>query len=137
MIECTQLRSQILTLLDGIVGTYRYSDGYTEPAIAVLPDINAGWNYPNGGTVTTGIECIITRPYPSVVPLIGGKMKPLRWAITLKQWNAQDSLLEATEALVDGLDYLMTSPKLVPPSPALGIIEQVKFEILEYEFLSA
>jgi len=137
VIICTDLRTQILSLLSGIIGTYRYSDGYTESAIAVLPDPNVGWDFPGNGTVTDGIEVIITRPYPGAVPLYGGRMKPLRWGITLKQWDSQQGLLEATEALVDGLDYLMTSPKLVPPNAALGIIEQVTFQILEYQFLAA
>lgn len=136
MIVCTDLRSQIVSLMEGLIGTYEHTDGYIEPAIAVLPDSESGWNYPSTGTVATGIEVVITRPYPGAIPLLNNeRMKPLRWGITLKQWDSSKSLLDATTALVDGLAYHhMTLPRLVPPNAALGIIEQVTFELIEWEF---
>lgn len=134
MISVTTLRSQVLTLLTGLIGTYSYSNGDTAPALAVLPDPNKGWNYPLSDCVTTGIEVVITQPYPSVTPAYGGKVKPLRWDITLKQWNGDGSLLEAVAALIDGLDYLLSPLRLVPPNPNLGIIEQASFQILEWDF---
>lgn len=138
MIDCTQLRSQILTLLADIIGTYRYSDGYEEAAIAVIPDEDRGFDVPGNGTRSQGIEIIISRPVPEVKHfLAGGKQLTYRWIITLKQWDASKSLIEATQILIDNLDYLITSPKLVPPNAALGIIEQMTMQIVEHDFQKA
>lgn len=138
MIDFLTLKSQIVSLLAGHIGTYKFKEGDTERAIAVLPDPDHGYNYPNNGTETTGIEVVVIRPMPKITHFLGGDVqKEYRTAITLKQWNADSSLLEATEALVNGLvgqNYLITSPKWVPPNPAMGIIEQVFMELVEYEF---
>lgn len=134
MITPIELRSQFLTLLSGFVGSYKFSDGSIQSAIAILPDEDYGWDFPNNGTVTTGIECVIIRPTPSINELIGGRQKKYEWAVTLKQWNASNNLLAATEVLVNGLDYLLTTPRTVPPNPALGNIETCKFELIEYTF---
>ena len=62
-------------------------------------------------------------------------LKELRWGITLKQWNQNGNLLQATNRLVIGLrDYLVTPPQQLPPDDSLGILEQVRFEIVEYEY---
>lgn len=135
MIVCTDLRSRILELLDGLVGTYRYSDGYTEPAIAVIPDDQHGYDVPGNGTRTEGIEVIIQRPVPQVNHFLnGGKQLTHRWNIVLKQWDASKSLIEVVTILIEELDYLLSSPKLVPPNAALGIIEQCNFSIVEFEY---
>lgn len=132
MITPLELRSQFLAILTGIIGTYKFSDGRIEDAIAILPDEDHGWDFPNNGTDVVGIECVIVRPSPSITQLLGGIQKKYEWACTLKQWDASNNLLAATEALVNGLDYLLTSPRPVPPNPALGNIETCKFEIQEY-----
>lgn len=132
MITPIELRSQFLTLLSQLIGSYKFSDGHCQSAIAILPDEDYGWDFPNNGTVTTGIECVIIRPSPSITELIGGRQKKYEWAVTLKQWDASNNLLAATEALVKNLDYLLTTPRTVPPNPALGNIETVKFELCEY-----
>lgn len=134
MITPIELRTSFLNLLSGIIGTYKFSDGATQSAIAILPDEDYGWDFPNNGTVTTGIECIIIRPSPSIKELIGGRQKKYEWAVTLKQWDASNNLLAATEMLVNKLDYLLTTPRTVPPNPALGNIETCKFEIVAYEY---
>lgn len=135
MIVALELRSQFLTILNGLIGTYRFSDRSTQPALAILPDSNHGWGFPNNGTVTTGIECLIIRPYPGAISLLGGRHKPMSWNIELKQWDATKNLIEATERLVNKIDYQITSPRLVPPNPGLGIIEQVKFSIIEHAYI--
>lgn len=135
MIVCTRLRSQILELLQDLIGTYRYSDGYTEPAIAVIPDDDRGYEVPGNGTRTEGIEVLISRPAPEVRHFLAGdRQLTYRWIITLKQWDSSKSLLDAIDILVQELDYLISSPKLVPPNAALGIIEQCSFFITEHEF---
>lgn len=136
MIVCTDLRSHILELLDGAIGTYRYSDGYTEPAIAVIPDNDRGYEVPGNGTRTEGIEVIIQRPVPQINHFLGGsKQLTHRWNIVLKQWDASKSLIEVVSILIEELDYLLSSPKLVPPNAALGIIEQCSFSIVEHSLL--
>lgn len=132
MITPLEVRSQFLTLLDGLIGSYRFSDGRIETAIAILPDEDHGWDLNN--KTTTGIECVIIRPYPSIRELIGGREKKYEWSITLKQWDASNNLLAATEKLVNNLPYLLTTPRTVPPNPALGNIESCKFKFVEYEY---
>lgn len=135
MIDCLTLRYQLVSLLAGLLGQYHFSDGTTGDAIAILPDDAEGFNYPGNGTETEGIECVVIRPYPTINSLLGGdRIKPYRWQVTLKQWNPNGSLLDAVERLVNNLDYSITSPSWVPPNAALGIIEQVRFEVLEFEF---
>lgn len=138
MIDALALRTSIVEILGGLIGTYTFTDQSTGDAIAVLPDPSYGFSYPNGGTETTGIEVVVIKPVPKITHLLGGDLqKEYRTAITLKQWNPSSSLLEATEKLVDGLSaFLLTSPKWVPPNPAMGIIEQVFVELVEYEFQS-
>lgn len=138
MIEVIALRQSIQALLAGLVGTYTHGDGYVEDAIAVLADPTYGYDYPNNGCVTKGIECVVLRPFPKLIPLLGGaSMKEYRWAIALKQWDARGNLLEATEALVNGLPYLVGSPVWVPPDANRGIIEQVRLEVIEWDFCPA
>lgn len=135
MIDCLTLRSQFTSLLAGLLGEYHFSDGTTGEAIAVLPDDTLGYNYPGNGTDTEGIECVIVRPYPTIQHLLGGdRTLSYKWQITLKQWNSNGSLLEAANRVVAGLDYCMSSPAWVPPNANLGIIEQVSFQLVEYEF---
>ena len=136
MLVCTDLRDSILQLLDGMIGTYLYSDGYSESAIAIIPDQNHGYEVPGNGTRTEGIEVIIVRPVPQVSHFLTGRQLKSQWNIVLKQWDASQSLIEAATILVEKLDYLLTSPKLVPPNNALGIIEQCSFTVIDYEYQS-
>lgn len=135
MLVCTDLRDSILTLLDGMIGTYRYSDGYTESAIAIIPDNSHGYEVPGNGTRTEGIEVIIQRPVPQISHYLGGgKQLIYRTGIILKQWDSSRSLIEPVTILMQELDYLIFSPKLVPPNSALGIIEQCSLTITDYEY---
>lgn len=136
MIDALVLRSDIIALLGNLLGTYSFPDnGGTDHAIAVLPDADAGWNYPPSGTKITGVEVVIVRPYPGVSPLLGGdRTKTYVWHITLKQWSSASNLLAATEALVNGLDYFISDPIPAPPNAGLGILEQVKIDIAEYTY---
>jgi len=134
MITPIEIRNQFLSLLGSVIGQYKFTDGRIQSAIALLPDENHGWDFPNNGTVTAGIEAVIIRPYPGVTELIGGRQKKYEWAVTLKQWDASNNLLAATEQLVNNLTYLLTTPRTIPPNAALGNIETVKFEIIEYVY---
>lgn len=134
MLVCTDLRDSILELLDGMIGTYRYSDGFIEQAIAIIPDQNHGYDIPGNGTRTEGIEVIIQRPVPQINHYLCGKQLIHRWNVVLKQWDPSKSLIEPVTILMQELDYLISSPKLVPPNAALGIIEQCSFTIADYEY---
>ena len=135
MIDAIALKTEISILLTGLLGTYTFSDGYVEPAIAVIPDNTTGYNYPDNGTVTTGMEVVIVRPIPTVENLLGGdRLKSYRWDIVLKQWSDTTSLLDATEALVNGLSHSIAKVSSTPPNGALGIIAQVRIELSEYVY---
>lgn len=130
--EIMELRSSLINLLSGILGTYKFPDRTTDSAISILPHKTHGWNFPPSGTEVSGIEIIIVRPPPAIKELLGGRQKKYEWALTLKQWDGKGNLLEAIEKITDGLDYLLTSPRLIPPNPALGSLESAKLEIIEY-----
>lgn len=134
MIEPLILRNDIITLLGNLLGTYTFPDnGGTDHAIAILPDADAGWNYPPSGTKIAGVEVVIVRPYPDASQLLGGdRMKTYTWSLTLKQWDSRGDLLDATESLVNGLDYFISKSIPAPSSAGLGSLEQVKIDITEY-----
>ena len=139
MIDPLTLRSRIQQICTPCLGQYTFSvNGVvdSEPAIAILPDDEYGWHYPPSGTKTSGVEVVITLPYPKLKPMLNNAyLKEFRWGITLKQWNQNGNLLQATNRLVIGLrDYLVTPPQQLPPDDSLGILEQVRFEIVEYEY---
>lgn len=135
MLEPLILREQLLALLVDHLGTYTFSDGFQDVAIAVFPNPESGYEYPLPGTKTDGLEVIIVRPVPEITPLLGaGIVKTYRWEIILKQWDSSKDLMLAIEALFDGLPHLVKSPVHAPPNASLGIIEQAKFEIVEYEY---
>ena len=135
MINALQLKTEVATLLAGLLGTYTFSDGVVEPAIAVIPDDTTGYNYPDGTTVTSGMEVVIIRPIPTVENLLtGDRMKIYTHSIVCKQWDDTKSLLEATEALVDGLSHPISKVSSTPPNSTLGIIEQCRIELVEYVY---
>lgn len=135
MLDALTLRSQVVQILDGQLGTYAFPCGDSDVSVAVLPDPELGAEYPPQGTKTEGIEVVISIPSPGYAPRLGRSLvKPYRWGLLLKQWNENGNLLEATETLVAGLDYLLSAPIPVPRNDLLGIVEQVKVEILEFDF---
>ncbi len=136
-IAAIDLRDECLSLLQGQLGTYTFEDGSVVDAIAIIPDPDLGYDYPRAGTHPSGVELIIQIPYPDAKPLLGlGINKPRTWQIYLKQWDNTKNLIDATNTLINGLPYLLTKIVPVPPNENLGTIEQVRIELMDYEFAS-
>lgn len=139
MIEPLILRNELLTLLKNNLGKYILPNGAKIEAICVLPDPSRGWNYPEEGTKTIGLECIIKQPAPSPTPNLGGEItKEYCWEILLKQWDSNQNLLNLSETLLRFASekYQLKEFTYIPPSNKLLTIEQCKITLEEYQIVS-
>lgn len=126
-----QLRAEVLDLLtneqwgDRLLGTYTFSNGQTDDAIAVAAN-----NYPPAGTLVTGLEVVIEFDYGQrIVPLTGGNLIHSSTQLHLKQWDIEQTTTEASDRLVDGLDYPMEVSPRVIRSDVLDNIESRKITL--------
>lgn len=135
MIEAINLRNDILAILANKLGEYTFPNGAKTKAIATLPDPQLGYQYPPNGTKISGLEIVIKRPYPEAKGNLGGdRTSSYTWEIHLKQWDTQDSLIEAIGLLSGDLpgDYLIERVSFMPPSEKLLTVEQCKVFIQEW-----
>lgn len=135
MIDILILRADVLAILVDLLGTYTFPDRTTAPSIACLPDPEKGWNYPENGTKTSGLEVVIKQPYPDVEANIGGdRTFTNSWEIHLKQWNTNQSLLSAIAKLTNELpaQYLIERVSQMPASDKLLTVEQCKIYLIDW-----
>lgn len=136
VIETLTLRNDILAILANRLGDYVFPDGGTDKAIACLPDPDKGWNYPENGTKVSGLEVVIKQPYPDVEANIGGdRTFTNSWEIHLKQWDTNQSLVEAIGLLSGELpaDYLIERVSPMPASDKLLTVEQCKIFLRDWQ----
>ncbi|MBD2771138.1 hypothetical protein [Iningainema tapete] len=134
MIDPLVLRASIKIILESQIGTYQFRGGMTE-AIAILPDPQLGWQYPEQGTKVTGLEVVIKQPVPEVQSNIGGdRTKEYAWSIHLKQWDTTKSLRQAVDLLIDNLpgEYFIERVSMMPASDKLLTVEQCKIFLKEW-----
>ncbi|MEH1808426.1 hypothetical protein [Nostoc sp.] len=135
MIDILILRADVLAILEDLLGTYTFPDRSTSPALACLPDPEKGWNYPENGTKTSGLEVVIKQPYPDVEANIGGdRTFTNTWEIHLKQWDTQGSLVEVINKLGCELpaQYFIERVSQMPSSDKLLTVEQCKIFITDW-----
>lgn len=135
MIDILILRADVLAILVDFLGTYTFPDSSTSPALACLPDPDKGWNYPENGTKTSGLEVVIKQPYPDVEANIGGdRTFTNTWEIHLKQWDTQGSLVEVINKLGCDLpaQYFIERVSQMPASDKLLTVEQCKLFITDW-----
>ncbi|MEH2201220.1 hypothetical protein [Nostoc sp.] len=142
MINALILRNDVFAVIKDLLGTYTFPDAYggklrtTSPSIACLPDPDKGWNYPENGTKVSGLEVVIKQPYPDVSANIGGDRTFINsWEIHLKQWDTNQSLLEAIGLLSSELPdyYLIERVSSMPSSDKLLTVEQCKIFIKDWQ----
>jgi hypothetical protein len=134
-IEAIILRADVLAILVDLLGTYTFPDRTTAPSIACLPDPGKGWNYPENGTKTSGLEVVIKQPYPDVSANIGGdRTFSNTWEIHLKQWDTNASLLEVINKLTNELpaQYFVDRVCPMPSSDKLLTVEQCKIYLKDW-----
>lgn len=135
-ISARQLRDDVLSALESIIGTYTFVNGSTAPAIAVLPDDSRGYDYPEYGTRTTGIEVVIEKPYGEIQnPTLGGGANiRYDWMICVKQWDNNASLFAASQILLEKISckYLVSKVVRIPENNKLDSIEQYKMLIRDW-----
>ncbi|MFB2768581.1 hypothetical protein ACE1AT_04720 [Pelatocladus sp. BLCC-F211] len=138
MIDPLILRNDVFAILNQHIGTYSLN-GVTTEAIACLPDPDKGWNYPENGTKTSGLEVVIKQPYPDVSANLGGdRTSEYYWEIHLKQWDTTKSLVDAISLLIEKMpaDYLVERTSIMPASDKLLTVEQCKIFIKEWSVIS-
>jgi hypothetical protein len=135
MINPIALKNDILFILASQLGTYTFPDKTTGQAIAVLPDPELGWQYPEQGTKPFGLEVVIKQPYPETSPLLGGdRSHSYKWEIHLKQWDTTKSLFDVVDLLVTELPskYYIERVSPIPASDKLLVVEQCKIYLKEW-----
>jgi hypothetical protein len=102
-----QLKEQLLTILDGILGTYTTEQGRSYPAIWISPPlIDPSWK-------AQGIAVNINKS-PDIVevaPLTSNKLKKRWWDIELIQYDTNESIRPALEAIENNYPVLTVTNK--------------------------
>lgn len=136
MIDALILRNDILAILANKLGTYTFpNNSGIAQAIACLPDPDKGWNYPENGTKTSGLEIVIKQPYPDMQSNIGGDRTSMStWEIHLKQWDTNQSLVEVIGLLSGDLPgyYLIDRVSTMPSNDKLLTVEQCKIFLKDW-----
>lgn len=128
MIDVLELRSTIETALADHLGTYLYSNGLTVPAIWVE----------EGETLLersiAGLEVVIRPSLEVPIALtLDGYSQTFTAMVTLKQWDVEQTTLEAMPLLLSALrsiDFLQVgSPRRIVRSSKLDNIETLSVPI--------
>ena len=105
------IRSIIATALTGMLGTYRYSNGVTEPAFKATDGRYQapGHPWPHGPEVpkVTGLEAVLEVDVedPDYTPLMGTDYYLYRRCrLTLKQWDITATVRAASSAVLVALN---------------------------------
>jgi hypothetical protein len=138
MIDPLILKDDVFAKLKTLIGTYTFPGGDTGYAIAILPDPDSGWLYPEQGTKVTGLEVVIKQPYPEVSPNIGGdRTNSYTWEIHLKQWDTTQTTREALEILTSELpQYRIERVSIMQANDKLLTVEQCKIFITEWALIT-
>lgn len=135
------IRSAIATALTGLIGTYRYSNGATEPAFKATDGAYraAGHPWPHGPEVPkcSGLEVVLEVDVdaPEMTQLMGSDYYNYnRCRLTLKQHDITATVRPATTALRKALNdlrvYRLTQGPRVPRDSRLDNIEAQSFVFL-------
>lgn len=115
-------------------------NGATVKAIAILPDIEYGFDYPPEAWNAEGIEVVIVETFPKHENLLNRQaIEYEKWNVFLKNWETSqdepsgDALLQQlgrTLALAftrEGI--LFTNSDVIPGNEEMNIRPQIKFEL--------
>jgi hypothetical protein len=109
------LRSIIVTALDGLLGTYTYSDGSTETAFKATDGTFQGsghpWPYGPEVPTVTGLEAILAVDVdgPRITPLMGGDYYTYKACrLDLTQHDTTNTTRAAASAVLKALAPLPT-----------------------------
>lgn len=125
-----ELRSQLTETLQPWIGTYTFPNGRKHPAIAV---IKGNEEYPQSGTIITGLECVIFYPEIKPVAVLESYLSKQVWRIHLKQWEKGKGLKKEQEAiLASPLQAIVKNIVAIPAEERLGIPESAQIELLDF-----
>jgi hypothetical protein len=121
--DAVLLRDTLKVVLGDLIGTYRFTNGETTPAIAI--DYNS--TYPPPGTVIEGLEVVvIPRSSLGVSGLIGGKLATYQADVILKQWDITSDTFCATDRIIGSIPGLISISPRVIPDGELQNIESIR-----------
>ena len=123
------LRDAIAFALGDEIGTYKFANGQTVQAIAVL---SGGEIYPPAGTSVEGLEVVIFYPYLRLEGLLGGYAVENEWTIHLKQWDSSKNAIGASKKVLAALGNVKSMTK-VTANKERGIPEMVQLKIHDFE----
>lgn len=135
IITTLSLRNHLVTALGDDLGTYTRPDGGTEPAIAIIPHNQYGYNYPPDNYKVTGIEGVILKPKIKAKMAYLGASKKSEYEIFLKFWSETGKINQVTELVFDYFidqEYQMLSPVYMPYDEKLGILASTKLTIYNF-----
>ena len=119
------IRSALSTALTSHLGTYRYSNGATEPAFKATDGRYqaAGQPWPHGPEIpkVTGLEAVleVDTDAPDFTPLMGRDyFLRRRCRLTLKQWDVTATVRAASSAVLVALNNAHLTD--IQPGPRVG-----------------
>lgn len=137
--ETISLRSLFLDALGANLGRYFFPNRPTPvPAIAVIPDKVYGNDYPPEGTVISGIEVLIIKPFPSAIERLSfDSYRPYKWDIQVRQWDGNGDIRLCAELMINALQenqYKFTNPVYVAPDLETGILPSCRIGVIKRYF---
>ena len=130
MIDIAALKTEVSTLLAGLIGTYTFSEGQQTDAIRIDDGAEPYVEQPT----VTGLEVVI-RPETAIagqMMLAGDRRLDFTSQIVLKQWDLSQSTQAAREALTKNLAF--TDCVIVPRSTVLDSIETCQITLTAESF---
>ena len=118
------IREWVVNTLPDDLGTYRWQDGRTIPAVIIIG--NRQQQHPPTGVEVSGLEVVIFYPEPDMAPLMGSFHNSDNWAILLKQWDAKRNTLEMKDRLMATTIYPIVQAIRVDGNVLAGIPESFR-----------
>lgn len=103
------IKSSCISSLNGLLTTYTLPNGVVTDAVAINPILGNDVFPPEGTKTGEGIEVVIYYPEVKVNKIFAGYSKDYLWQIYLKQWDMKDDTIEASERVINSLNYQVKS----------------------------
>ena len=110
------LRNWLFDSVD--VGQYAFAGGLSAPALTIVG--NRAKQSPAPGTEVTGLECVVFYPEPQDNQLMGSISVSDRWEVQIRQWDVNETILDAKDSAIASCPYPIVSTIRVQGSGVTG-----------------
>ena len=100
------------------IGQYVFAGGQLAPAVTIVG--NRAKQSPTPGTEVKGLECLIFYPEPQDNQYMGTVSVTDRWEVQIRQWDIDNTVLEAKDSAIASCPYPIISSIRVPGSGTTG-----------------